>query len=554
MSSALIICSESDTPFHRYANIAVINVFLLNKLKKKGVNAVDLFGIDPGIDEPKVVRKIDFLLHKEAEDRAEMRWAPLALVRTTRRYLHYLQFKNRIGQWLSDLSPTSLVISSGWDKDLIAAASMVCKKRGIHLEVQDGAFDIYSGLEPFISAETLPSHTDISPLFLIIILGWWTRLRRISVIYEPYSNLGTQYLHAQTFKWWKTVSTRGYTYKRFVGLLGVPDSTQGNIELPIYVNPDYPSVLNQRLWSEFPDDELQAINSGLHGFSLKYSEHHLDRIYNALKLFFKISKTQRFIVLDSKLSHSRMLTYAAKQSGLHVDFLPHGMTIEDYTSATGNSFNPDRVLAWNVGSRDRYRKLGMNACAVSHARNKSWLEAVRREAKPIQNMKVLVLLSSSESLQLDALERDFLNVHAALEALGVQHVKWRAHNAGPKIAESRNLTLFRVQQLLAVNVEFAEPSLDTQQLMCGFDMLVIGGVTSGIFEAARFGIPFVVFGGQLDRVGSLDGFLVPRANSKETLIDVIRDFGYEAHRVLCGALRDSLIAGPDPFNEQFLSF
>jgi hypothetical protein len=162
-------------------------------------------------------------------------------------------------------------------------------------------------------------------------------------------------------------------------------------------------------------------------------------------------------------------------------------------------------------------------------------------------MNVLVLLASSVPLQLDAFERNFLDIHAALEVLEIERVKWKSHNAGPMIRKIHDFTLQRLEQTLALQLEVIEEGLDAQQLMSGFDIVVMGGPTSGIFEAARFGIPFVVFGGQLERAGCLDGVVIPRADSKDELVEAIRDFDYKAHRTLCIALRDSLIAGKDPF-------
>jgi hypothetical protein len=553
MSSFLILCGESTTPLHQYDNIAVINVFLLDALRKNGIGAVDLFGIDPEIDEVKVTHEIDFRLHQEAEIRTEMRWAPLALERTARRYLHYLQFKRRIEKWLAGKIPTSLVISSGWDKDLVTAARVICKARGISLTVQHGSFDIYSGLQPFLSTEMLPSNGEISSLFLIKMSGWIARLRRVFVFYEPYSNITANYLNAQTFRWWKSIAILSYLFKHIKTLFRLPDSAHVDLDLSIYINPDDPDILNPSVWSAFSNDELKAINSGMHNFRSKHSDYHLDQIYIALKSFFRTAKAQRLIVLDVVLSHSRMLIYAAKHSKMYVDLLPHGLTSEDYTRTTVGPFSPDRVLAWNEASRDRHRRFGMNAIAVSHERNRSWIEPIHRKVKPIKTMNVLVLLSSSVPLQLDALERDFLDMHAALVVLGVERVKWKSHSdlyrssASHKVAEARNFTLQRLDQILTLKMEFVDLGLDTQQLMRSFDMVVMAGPTSGIFEAARFGVPFVIFGGQLERVGSLDGVVIPHADSKDELVEAIRDFDYKAHRTLCRTLRDSLIAGKDPF-------
>jgi hypothetical protein len=547
MSSFLILCGGSTLPLHHYENIAVINVFLLDSLQKKRIDAVDLFGIDPEIDEMKVTHEIDSRLHQEAEIRTEMLWAPLALERTVRRYLHYLQFKRRIEKWLVGQIPTSLAISSGWDKDLITAARVICQAQGINLVVHDGPFDIYTGLQPFLSAEVLPSSGDLSPLFLIKMFGWWARLRNILVLYEPYSNLSAGHPNAQTFRWWKSIATVRSLYKHVKARFRLRESAQGVLNLSIYINSNDQNILNPSVWSKFSDDERQAINSGMHNFRSKHSDDHLDQIYIALKSFFRTTKAQRLIVLDGQLSHNRMLIYAAKKSQMYVDLLPHGLTLEDYTRTTDGPFSPDRVLAWNEASRDRYRQLGINSITVSHERNRSWLDPIHREAKPIKTMNVLVLLSSSVPLQLDAFEREFLDIHAALEVLGVERVQWKLHNTGPMIRKVQNFTVQRLEQTLALKLEFIETHLDTQQLMSGFDIVVMAGPTSGIFEAARFGIPFVVFGGQLERAGCLDGVVIPRADSKDELVEAIRDFDYKAHRTLCIALRDSLIGGKDPF-------
>ena len=547
MSSLLILCGGSTLPLHHYDNIAVINVFLLDSLQKKGIDAVDLFGIDPEIDEIKVTHEIDFRLHQESEIRTEMFWAPLALERTVRRYLHYLQFKRRIEKWLVEQTPTSLEISSGWDKDLITAARVICQAQGINLVVHNHPFDIYTGLQPFLSAEVLPPSGDLSSLFLIKMFGWWVRLRNVIILYEPYSNLAGGYPNAESFRWWKSIATVRSLYKYVKARFKFCESAESGLDLSIYINSNDQDILNPSVWSNFSDDERQAINSGMHNFRSKHSDYHLDQIYIALKSFFRTTKAQRLIVMDARLSHSRMLIYAAKKSQMNVDLLPHGLTNEDYTRTTDGPFSPDRVLAWNDASRDRYRQLGVNSITISHERNRSWLDPIHREAKPIKTMNILVLLSSSVSLQLDALERDFLDMHAALEMLGVERVKWKLHNTGPMIRKIQNFTVQRLEQTLALKLEVIETRLDTQQLMSGFDIVVMAGPTSGIFEAARFGIPFVVFGGQLERVGGLDGFVIPRADTKDELVEAIRDFDYKAHQTLCIALRDSLNAGKDPF-------
>ena len=150
-------------------------------------------------------------------------------------------------------------------------------------------------------------------------------------------------------------------------------------------------------------------------------------------------------------------------------------------------------------------------------------------------------------LQLDAFERMFMQVYSALEDLGIEQVKWKAHNAGPKITEIQNFALERLARAFTLKLDFIEARLDTQRLMSVFDFVVMIGPTSGIFEAARIGIPFVVFGGQPERAGCLNGFVIPCAGSKKDLVEEIIKFDYQAHQSRCRALNDSLNEGMDPF-------
>jgi hypothetical protein len=548
MGSALILCDgqlpEGAAPDH----VACVNLFDLQKIRMRVGNAVDLLEIPVEIDAPSILRTVDKALVSESLLRpTEMRWAPLALQRMFCRYIHYVQYKKRIACWLSTVTPDTLCLSSDWDKYLVLACKVCCEHANIRFEVLKGEFTPYSGADPFSFAETLPSSAGLDPKIIVRINGILTQ-QFGSVIYEPYWNLDASGFDAISFKWWRSVAARGYLTSKFATAFRPNARSRSFADYSVNLNSDEIPTLLASSWDAFDVNDLLVLRSGLASFQVKFNNAHLDKIHECLSIFFRCARPARLIVLDTLTPSCRILISAAKKNAIHCDFLPHGLIFEDSATSTKSNFQPSRILAWNQASAQRYLHLGCSSVAISHPRNGNNVQARILSDKPISERRILVLASTSSLSQIDAQDRDLLDILVSLREIGVRRVDLKLHAASKNISQLQHNAIARLKEALNFRFSLLDSFLDSQKVMVDYDFLIIGGHTSAILEAARYQIPFVIFRGELSRVGCLDGIEFPSANSSAELIDAMRNFDYIRHREYCQVLSSSLVGNAHPLD------
>lgn len=548
MSKGLIICGYSDQIFSDFEFIATTNICLKLNLERQGITAEDLWGIDIQTDAIAALNRIDEGLHLEADFRSEMRWAPLALMRVVRRYLHYLQYRMRLQIWLSDKRFSELVLSSGEDVDLAAAAADVAKEYDLKLSILNGGFDIYSGLDPFLYNEVLPESTGIDFPFLTYMVAIALRYMGIRTMYEPYTNLPAYRKGVTTFKWWKTVALVS-SLKNKASILLMGKSTQKSVNPLKLTSKAYQNntfILNRDFWDGFDMHELEVINSGVREFFKEHEPLNIDKLVKALKLFFTVSRLKRLVIMDSQIAHCRLLAYSARESNVFVDYLPHGIVAEDQTTSTKSAFSPHRVLAWNEPAQRRFCSRGLSSVAISHPRNTMDTFEVRGSGLPSPDkMKCLVLFSCNDSISLDALERDFIDIYETLTQLGIS-THWKLHNAGFSLHQARMSVIEKVMELLNISIYLLDPAFDTLKIAQNYDLIIIGRLTSAIYEMAKLRIPFVVYKGAVERIGALDGVDIPKAGSSKDLVHAIKSFDEKSFFATCERINGSLICNMDP--------
>ena len=542
-----MLCALEDYPLGVYDAISVTNVFLKYELAKRGVETFDLWSHVFEIDVPNELRRIDSALHREAETHKEMRWAPLAFLRVLRRYFHYLQYKKRINIWLDHVKIDTLRLSSRLDKDLVGAATAVCSSRGIVLEVGDGRFDEYSGLDQHMFPEDIPM-IRWPDYVSTRLTGLFRRFAGTHTLYEPYSNIHPMEKGLSSFKWWNSVAFCSLIYERLlVKSLGIKKRA-GPLDQFAGFDPRHRRLIDTNNWIGFQEDEIVAINSALHGFYRKYNNNDIDRMSDALSAYFLTARISRIIILDSQVAQCRLLAYTARKSGVSVDYLPHGIVTESHTTNTSSPFSPKRVLAWNNTSAARYGMNGCSAISISHpslSANARLEGAWSRQVGRFR--RFLVLLPSTESFQLDSFERDLLDVNDAIESLqGV--VDFKLHKSNSALARVREIAKYRLNLLLGVELSFIDPGLETLEVMAMYDMVVICRISTAIYEAAIYKIPFVVYMGDISHVGGLDGVRIPVANSSDSLVAAVNNFDFVRFSGECEKLRDSLCLGTSPFD------
>lgn len=550
MSKALILCGATNQKFSEYEYIAVTNLCLMLELKKQGVVSEDLWGLSVEINSVEILRCVDKSLNEEALHSSRMRWAPLALVRIIRRYLHYAQYRRRIQIWISDKCISELVLSSSRDVDLVVAAEDVAKEFGLKFSSLDEGFDIYSGLDPFLYNEILPNYQSIDSSFVTLFISKIMKCLNIHTMYEPYTNLPIYSGGITTFKWWKTIAFFGTLIDKTL-LLIKKNRSQTKI-CPLNLTSDaYQKnsvFLKKELWTRFDENELKVINSGISEFFKLHSLKKIDRLVSALRLFFVASGIKRLIIMDSQIAHCRLLAFSARSSGIYVDYLPHGIVTEDHTLSTRTPFSPHRVLAWNEAAQKRYESYGINSIAISHPRNLiNSINTAPAKALPLSIKKCLVLFSCNDSIYLDAFERDFLDIFEVLKSLGI-HSQWKLHSSGSMLHEARMGVLIKLENLLDISIDFVDGDLDTFEVFKSYDFIVIGRLTSAIYEAALLRVPFIVYKGDIDRMGAFDGVKVPHASSITDLKREIEQFNIDSFLDTCQKIENSLVCNESPLN------
>lgn len=550
MSKGLILCGVTDQNYSEYKFIAVTNLCLRLALEKQGIETEDLWGLSVEIDSVKVLRCIDDGLHQEAAFSSEMKWAPLALVRIIRRYLHYAQYKYRLQSWIVGKSINEIVLSSGDDSDLVAAATDVAKEFSLKISILEGEFDVYSGLDPFLYNEILPNYQSIDPSFITYILAKIVKYFDIRTMYEPYTNLPIFNRGLTTFKWWKTITFFETLIEKTLLLIKKKQSQIKINPLKLttgaYQKNDF--ILKKDLWKSFDENELRVINSGLSEFFKTHNLKKIDRIVDALKLFFSTSGIKRLIIMDSQIAHCRLLAFSARSSGVFVDYLPHGIVIEDQTTSTQTIFSPHRVLAWNEAAQKRYETYGISSVAISHPRNlMNSIKTTLIKTPSLSIKKCLVLFSCNDPLYLDALERDFLDISEALNSLGIPS-QWKLHNSGSILHDARMDVLKKLENLLNISIDFVDQALDTIEVFKNYDFIVIGRLTSAIYEAAHLRVPFIVYKGHIERMGAFDGVKMPYASSVIGLKREIEEFDMHSFFDTCQKIDNSLVCNKSPLN------
>jgi hypothetical protein len=396
----------------------------------------------------------------------------------------------------------------------------------------------------------LPKYQSIDPPFITYLLAKIIKCLGIRIIYEPYTNLPTHNEGVTSFKWWKTIVFFNTLVDRAI-LLIKKNQLQIKVNpfkltIEAYKNNNF--ILKKYLWKNYDENELSVINSGLNEFFKAHNLKKIDRIASALKLFFSASGIKRLIIIDSQIAHCRLLAFSARSSSVFVDYLPHGIVTEDHTTSTQTLFSPHRVLAWNEAAQKKYKSYGISSIAISHPRNlKHEIKKITNELLPVNRRRFLALFSCNDSISLDAMERDCLDISQGLKELNAS-LCWKLHNTGSLLYEVRMSIINRLENILNTSIDLLNPSLDTADIFKEYDFIIIGRLTSAIYEAAQLRIPFIVYKGDLERMGAFDGINIPCVSSIIDLKKGIEEFDMHSFVDTCQKIDNSLVCNKSPFN------
>ena len=544
------MCGRTESDLGRFDYVVPLGT--LNRAEF-GASSVESALLDvqmSGLDRHILVR-IDTALLAEAAANQALRWAPLALQHVQYRFVYYYQYKLRILRLLRERSVRHLVLTSALDTDLVFAAQAACAYLDIPLEVMEEAYDPPSSVLSFLASYDLPPIGALSNDVAVTMAAWMQRRRGMRVLYQPHPNLGGPTARgAAPFTWSRSVGVaHGIRHGVNRRLTGSP--APSFVSFDTHIDRSAAMTLDPDLWQGFDEWDLTALNSALLYFRARYPVEHLDLLYEKLQRFLTRSGAGRVVLNADITASGRLLAAAARSLGLQADFLPHGVVWEHLTPSTEGAFHPQRVLAWNPPSRERYGSHDINSITVSHPINQGPVVGTRPLPSDLSGMRVLVMPPEWVGLSFDGrpdcFESDLLEATRGLALLGVRSITVKYHHAHPTALDAKEGAIARLRPFAPLNLNTIASHHSVPQLLAdgSFDFAVIGP-TTGILEASRSGTPFIAFRAFMETAGLFDGFPLPQADSAEELENAIRTYNTDDAVGQCRLLHESLNLGPHP--------
>lgn len=542
MSKILILCGEVKYSLGDFTAIVTWCPIRHELLKEKGISNY-LFGdFSPGEERGQKLdfqlqERLDFGLHKESENNPALKWAPLAIQQIKWRLSRYLWLKECARAIIERFQPNIIIVSSDEDPDITKAFGVMGRMLNIQVEVQHGLHD-KSAATIYLSAPYgIPSELD--PLWFSFI--YWCILKifhpSLKTYIELYPNLRNINFRngIHSFNFFRLLSFFWSVAKKITKIL-YPHTRETLVDSRLEINNPPLVILQKELWKSFSEDEQNLINALLFRFFSHYPHKFLDIVARRLSLFFLITKPSRIILMVDQLDRDRLVAYIAKKHNIQVDYLPHGILYEDYSGQNHYSlFQPDHILVWNEGSRKAFMELNWSAFTTRHPAHQQPIVPVKPLPPDRGSWKVLVLIPDWEGVSLDNREDctvvGLMTIYRTLTEIGVKgkHIHIKSHFTPIiKLLDRQSSLLIKLRQSLGMEFLIIDPSLKTQQLFPDYNLVILGA-TTGIFEAARLGIPLVFFGPGLARIGALRGCSLPQAKSKDELKKVLETYN-------CGAV------------------
>lgn len=554
MDRLLVLCGDTDERLEGFDVVVTWCPVRHRALTQRGVEN-HLFGdFSPGEERG---QSLDCWLHERLEDGLQkqaqadprMRWLPLALQQTKWPLARYIWLKECARRIFQTFPVSRCVVSSADDSDIATAVAAVAAESRVRVDVRSGPFD---GSSSSLYREALfgvPTQLDPRWLFQLqwrLIAAW---RRGIDVLMESYPNLRGWLREpgVYLFNLDRALSIVRLARNRLLGLarkrVVIRDGRRAGMQ---------PTLVDPACWKAFSEDERQVINGAVAMFLDHYGPEFLDEVASRFRYMFSVLGISRLVLAVDQLDADRLLTRAAKLEGIGVDYLPHGLLIEaDSGRHRDSPFCPDRVLAWNAGSRNVFERLGWDAIHVRHPVNQRPIAPLKPLEGDSASWKVLVLLPEWVIVSLggreDCAMRDFLEVYDGLTGMGVSplhiHAKYHGTSGVREAEDAKAIHLDRMRRLLEMRFHVLDSSVRVRDVMSEYHLIVVGP-TTGILEAVLRGIPVVLFGDGFGRVGALEGCALPRARTAGELRAAVQSYLADGLGTVYQRLAASLQAGP----------
>lgn len=553
-NTVLLLCGEYPGALDEFHAIVCLSPNRQLSLAKRNIASRLLSDFAPGEEagsafDLTLYRDLDACLHAEARGNPDARWAPTAYLLIVYRLSRYLWVKRCLGNLVRKLAPAAIHLSSHTDCDLVHACRAIAAESGIRLETGAGGLDPTSAHVYLVRTYGLPRALDPRPLRA---LRW--RLARAlpggrDFLVQTYTNIQVQDSRIRWLNFAHALNIWGRIFDKAFELLRLRGKT-AFLDRPIEFDDMPLRLARSTAWCEhFAEDEIKLIDCLLRAFDEDFPADFLDRIEAALVEMLRSLGVKRVVMIHDRLDACRMLAHAAHRLGIAVDYLVHGLTIEDFAGERMDSpFLPDRILAWNQPSAAAFQRLGWRTAVVAHPQFRPPPRQYRPLTAQWSEVRVLLLVAdwvvASQASREDCAIVELAEVCAALAQVGIpmKNIHAKIHGGTQASLTTKRAEIEQFRQLSGHDFTIVDPARHTTELMPQFD-LVIFGITSGIFEAVMLGTPAVVFGMSLARVGGLETFAMPAARNEQELVHVLEHFDNESMREMYSGLAASLRSG-----------
>lgn len=553
-NAVLLLCGEYPGALDVFQTIVCLSPNRQLSLAKRNIPSRLLSDFAPGEEagnafDITLYRDLDLCLHAEARENPGARWAPAAYLLIVFRLSRYLWIKHCLGNLLRTLAPDAIHLSSRADRDLVHACQAITAGLDIHLGIGAGGFDPTTAYVYLVRTYGLPRTLDPRPLR---VLRW--RLAQAlgggrDFLVQSYANILLQDPRIRWLNFAHALNISGRIFDKACELLGLRGKT-AFLDRPIEFVDAPPLLVRSMAWRQhFGEDEIRLVDCLLRAFDEDFPADLLDRTEEALMEILQSLGVKRVVVSHDRLDACRMLTHAAHRLGIAVDYLVHGLTIEDFAGEPVHSpFQPDRILAWNQPSAAAFQRQGWRTAVVAHPQFRPPPRPYRPLTARWSEVRVLVLVDdwvvASQASGEDCAIVELAEVCAALAQLGIEikNIHAKIHGGTQASLTTKSAEIEQFRQLSGFDFTIADPARHTTELIPQFD-LMISGITSGIFEAIMLGTPAVVFGMSLARVGALETFAMPSAQTAQQLVHALEHFDNDLMREMYSGLAASLRSG-----------
>lgn len=543
-------CGDFEFSSDQYGHIACLSPIRQLHFEQNGISSVRLF--DYSLDDEagalldiELQHKLEHCLDREQQASHDLRWAPLAYQFVLWRLRRYVCLKKCIERFLDAATPARLFVSSCEDDDIVRAATVVAGARGVSIEFGCGPLDGLGGISYSIEPDFLPKYVDPFPVF--VLYACWLRMRvgvgKILQEGVPLVPSAGKLLRSMSMHRW--VGFLRALKNKFLGR-GAAQLTRITSNIP----PADSMHLQRDIWRPcFSRDEIEVVNNVLEHFMRCNPASRIDLIVKRLHALFKLLRPRAIVLAHDQSDYSRCLAFSARGAKVPVVYMPHGIVLEDYSAIPGASdFVPDGILAWSADSAKSFSAKGWKTGVVGYHRYYQLARPCKELSKNFGTLKVLVLMSEwiaiSAAGREDCAAYDLLEIGRTLHELGVpaENVTLKFHYGVPATDDAKNTLISEFSRVTGYRCNVAPPDVASASLIHDSD-LVVSMVTSGIYEAIVLGVPVVVFGMSLNRIGALADSKIPVAKSGTELAKALLTYNNaESARVyadISGQLRFS---------------